>query len=318
MAARDEVRFGSILRRLLDERFHSRRKDFAALVHVSESALSQYVRGKATPSLHVLVAIARALDVSLDYLVFGVEPDAPAPDYTLITHVEEAIARTQIKTATLRDFVGRVGSALAEQVESTAKRLLVENVDTVLGGGLTAVEVRELERISTHIRIATADLDPDVVLLPDQDIDPADGEVAPAPFTPVISANVGRQREYSYVIPSGLEWRHRARQLRDTVAASGGFSNALVNRYLKFHPVPRALMPGYVVYKLDLGLVTARTGLLLDQISDFVDESTGLVALTEPTNRQTQHYSLIDTRHHQRIVDDHDSMTRVHKRLPFD
>lgn len=317
MSARDDIRFGTVLRHLLDERFPSRRKDFAAQIHLSESALSQYVRGKATPSLQVLVSIARVLEVSLDYLVFGVEPDAPAPDYALITHVEEVIARMQVETATLRDFVGRVGSAIADEIESTAKRLLVD-ADTVLGGGLTAAEVRELERISIYTRIATADLDPDVVLLPDQEAGPEEGDAVPAPFTPVISTNVKLQREYSYVIPDGPEWRRRARRLRDAVAASGKLSHSAVSRLLRFHAVPRALMPGYVVYKLDRGLVTSRTGLLLDQVSDFVDESTGIIALAEPTSRQTQHFSLIDTQHHHRIVNDHDSMTRVHKRLPFD
>ncbi len=233
MAHRDEIRFGQILRQLLNERFRNRRKDFARSIHVSESALSQYVRGKATPSLAVLVAIARELEVSLDYLVFGTEPDAPAPDYgNLVTHVEEAIARTQVKTATLRDFVGRVGATLAEQIESTATRLLKDN-DSSIGGGLTAAEVRELESISSQIRIATVDLDVDVLLLPGSDaVAPTDA--APAPFTPVISHNVRRGAEYLYVIPDGAEWRRKARRLRDAVATSEGMSAAVTDKRLKF------------------------------------------------------------------------------------
>ncbi|HEY0688697.1 MAG TPA: helix-turn-helix transcriptional regulator [Kribbella sp.] len=325
MAGRDDIRFGQILRQLLTERFRNKRKEFAHSIHVSESALSQYVRGKATPSLAVLVSIARELDVSLDYLVFGTEPETPAPDYGgLVAHVEEAIARTQVKTATLRDFVGRVGSALAEDIESTARRLLLEN-DRALGGGLTATEVLELESISKHIRIATVDLDLDVLLLADgsgdrdKDGDPAaDPDVAAAPFTSVISRNVRRGSEYSYVIPEGPEWRRKARQLRDAVGAYDGMANSAVDRRLKFYESGRALSPSYVLYTLDTALIDTRSERLLDQIGDFVNESSGLVALAEPTSRRTQYYMLIDPKHHQRIVADHDAMLRSCPRLVFD
>jgi transcriptional regulator with XRE-family HTH domain len=314
MARRDEIRFGQILRELLNERFRNRRKDFARSIHVSESALSQYVRGKATPSLAVLVAIARELDVSLDYLVFGTEPDAPAPDYgNLVTHVEEAIARTQVKTATLRDFVGRVGATLAEQIESTATRLLKDN-DSSIGGGLTAAEVRELESISKQIRIATVDLDVDVLLL----LDGSQTESAAGPFTPVISHNVHKGSEYFYVIPEGLEWRRQARRLRDAVSAAEGLTTAATDRRLKFFESGRALAPSYVVYTVDQERITQKSERLLDQIADYLDESSNVVALAEPSSRQSEYYSLIDRKYLQRIVDDHDAMTHSCPRLVFD
>src|SRR6266702_2846516 len=128
MSADGEIRFASVLRRLLDSRFKNNRREFAGRLHISESALSQYVRGKATPGLAMLVAIARELDVSLDYLVFGTEPASPTPDYgELVAHVEHAISRNQAQSASIRDFVGRVGSALAEQIESTVSGVLKES-----------------------------------------------------------------------------------------------------------------------------------------------------------------------------------------------
>jgi transcriptional regulator with XRE-family HTH domain len=321
MTGRD-VCFGQVLRQLLNERFRGRRRDFADVIHVSESALSQYVRGKATPSLAILVSIARALDVSLDYLVFGTEPDPPSPNYgSLVTHFEEAISRTQVRTATLRDFVGRVGSALAEDIESAAKRLLVENTAVVLGGGLTAAEVRDLECVSKHIRIATVDLDEDLLLLSDAEQDDETAErdgVAPTQFTPVISHNVGRGSEYDYVIPEGPAWRRNARRLRDAVSASAGLTNAQADRRIKFFESSRALVPGHVMYTVDRGLVTTKTERLLDRISDFIDETSGLVALTEPTSRQSPYYTLIDPRHHQRLVAEHNAITRSCPRLVLD
>jgi transcriptional regulator with XRE-family HTH domain len=323
MAPRDEIHFGQVLRQLLNERFRNRRKDFARAIHVSESALSQYVRRKATPSLAVLVAIARELDVSLDYLVFGTEPDAPAPDHgSVVAQMEEAIARTQVKTATLRDFVGRLGTALAAEIESTAQRLVIES-NTMLGG-LTAAEVYELENISRYTRIATADLDVDVLLLPGDvatmhDTDDADRrEVAPVPFTPVIINNIRRGRRYNYIIPEGQEWRRKARLLRDAVSESNGMSKSIVDRKLRFVESPRALTPSYVVYDLDYDLLSAQTERLLDRIRDFVDESSGLVALAEPTSRQTQYYTLIDRKFHSRILSDHETMARARHQLIFD
>jgi transcriptional regulator with XRE-family HTH domain len=315
MAPHDDIRFGQVLRQLLNERFRNRRKDFARSIHVSESALSQYVRGKATPSLSVLVAIARALDVSLDYLVLGTEPDTPAPDYGgLVGHVEEAILRAQVKTATLRDFVGRVGSSLAEDIESTARRLLSEDTAAVLGFGLTEPDLRELESVSRHTRISTVDLDPDVLDLPGErnGQDPTeDPDVAPTSLTAIIGANVGRGGEYDYVIPEGPEWQRKARRLRDAVATAGDLTSAVVDRRIRFFESSRPLVPGYVVYTVDKELVTTRTERLLDRISDFVDGDTGLVALAEPPSRQSQYYALIDTRHHQRLTADHDGRTNA-------
>ncbi len=326
MTAPDEIRFGQVLRQLLNERFRNRRKDFARSIHVSESALSQYVRGKATPSLSVLVAIARALDVSLDHLVFGIEPEQPSPYYgDLVTHVEEAIAGTQFKAARLRDFVGRVGSALAKDIEETATRILAENTAVVLGGGLTESEVRDLESISTLIRIATVDLDMDALPLTEaahgeqpEESAVARHDVARLSFTPVIRHNVMRGSEYHYVIPDGSEWRRTARRLRDAVGTADGFTKTLADRRLKFFASPHALVPGYVMYTVDFSLVTAGTARLLDRISDFVDESSCVVALTEPPSLQSRYYSLIDRRHHRRMIEDHDLMTRSCPRLAFD
>jgi len=324
MSAHDDIRFGQVLRQLLNERFRNRRKDFAHSIHVSESALSQYVRGKATPSLSVLVAIARALDVSLDYLVLGTEPDTPAPDYGgLVGHVEEAILRAQVRTATLRDFVGRVGSSLAEDIESTAKRLLTENRAAVLGFGLTAAELRELESISQHTRISTVDLEDDMVLLPGERTGQhptaeatEHPDVAPTSLTRVIGDNVRRGGEYDYVIPEGQEWRRKARRLRDAVAAAD-LTSAVVDRRMRFFESSRPLVPGYVVYTVDKELVTTRTERLLDRISDFVDAETGLVALAEPPSRHSQYYALIDPGHHRRLISEHDRLTNA-RPLPLD
>src|SRR5262245_53799997 len=75
MAAR-EIRFAQVLAQLMEERYSRNRAELASAAFVTPSALSQYARGKASPSLEVLAQLATVLDVSLDYLVFGEQPTA--------------------------------------------------------------------------------------------------------------------------------------------------------------------------------------------------------------------------------------------------
>ncbi len=323
MAGRDDIRFGQVLRQLLNDRFRNRRKDFAQAIHVSESALSQYVRGKATPSLAVLVAIARELDVTLDYLVLGTEPDPPAPNYgNLMTHVEDAVNRAQTKSVALREFVGRVGATLAEDIESTVEHVLAE-YKAAVPGTLTPDEVRVLELNSKQIRIATADLDVDLLLLRDDQAgsrSPSDEEVhaetAPTPFTSVISKNVDKGRDYFYVVPEGPTWRGKARRLRDAVSESDGLSKAATDRRLRFYGSDRALVPGFVLYTIDTSGITPKGERLVDQIADYVVDST--VALVEPSSRQPQQFLLVDPRFHSRLAEEHATMAHPSHRLRLD
>lgn len=49
------------------------RKDLAAQTGVSVSAISWYETGRTNPTAPVLAKIARALEVTTDYLILGVE-----------------------------------------------------------------------------------------------------------------------------------------------------------------------------------------------------------------------------------------------------
>lgn len=320
MSVHGEIRFASVLKGLLDTRFKNNRREFSSRLHVSESALSQYVRGKATPGLAMLVAIARELDVSLDYLVFGTEPAAPTPDYgELVAHVEHAISRSQAQSASIRDFVGRVGAALAEQIEATVSELIKESIPS---GGLTTAEMIKLEGNSRLTRIATADLDSDIILLGHGATESpvvhssSDSQAASGPFTSVVTSNILSGRDYFYAIPEGAGWRHKARRLREVVAAVGGVSTATVDRHIRFHESDRALVPGFVIYKIDAEAAAARSDPLLDQLADYVDAESSLVVLA--TNYQTQIYVPIEPKYHLRLVRDYEETIRSSPRLIFD
>lgn len=63
-------KIGERLLVLLKEK-HITQKDLAAMVGVSESALSRYIKNEREPKIEVLANLATALDTTVDYLVTG-------------------------------------------------------------------------------------------------------------------------------------------------------------------------------------------------------------------------------------------------------
>lgn len=65
-----EIKLGDNLKRLLKEQGYTQMK-FADVVGCTGGQINEYCLEKRYPSLLVLVALAQALDVSLDELVYG-------------------------------------------------------------------------------------------------------------------------------------------------------------------------------------------------------------------------------------------------------
>lgn len=55
---------------------------YADLLFISPSYLALIEAGKRFPSMEVLIQIAKLCNVSMDYLIFGEEPDKEEQDYT--------------------------------------------------------------------------------------------------------------------------------------------------------------------------------------------------------------------------------------------
>ncbi|GAA3203716.1 helix-turn-helix domain-containing protein [Actinocorallia longicatena] len=313
MEGNREIRFASVLRGLLDERFKNSRREFAARLHISESALSQYVRGKATPGLSMLASIAAELDVSLDYLVFGVEQESPTPDYgEFVAHLEHAFNRSRAESASTRDFVSRVGALLSQQIETAVDEVLKD----ITPRGLTTAEIIEIEGHSRITRIATADLDSDIVLLGfDPGAPGGRAQAAAGPFTSVVISNIKKGRTYYYAIPEGAEWRYKAERLRQVVANVGAMSLAAVDQRIRFHESDRSLVPGFVIYETEPSVVTAADGPLLGRAADLVDPGTGLIVLATSYNDQI--YVPIEPKYHRRVVRDYETTIRSGPRLTF-
>jgi transcriptional regulator with XRE-family HTH domain len=93
----------------MEQRYKRNRSALASAAHISASALSQYVRGRATPSLAVLVDLAQALEVSLDFFVYGQDALSGGDHAAWAQHRDDTVRHMTSEAASLLQFVGRVG-----------------------------------------------------------------------------------------------------------------------------------------------------------------------------------------------------------------
>lgn len=290
-----QMRFAQVLEELLDEKYRRNRAALADAAHVSPSALSQYVRGKATPSLAVLVDLAEALQVSLDHLVFGSDhPSSLSDAQHFASHLEDGIRRAQSDAAVLHDLVAKVGARLGQQVRDVAQEFLREA--STVGGTLDFQETILLERCSTRTAIVTANLDDEARISSTAGTGAA---TAPGQFTSTVIENIAAQSRYEFFIPVGPEAADAASRLRELVITRGGLDAAVVDRNLKITQIPRACVPGYVLYHVPVLALQKKTGDMYDRLAQFLvidslERGSAHIAIAEPASRSYQHNALID------------------------
>lgn len=303
MATGSSIKFAQVLSRLLEQRYKRNRAALASAAHVSPSALSQYTRGRATPSLAVLVDLAQALDVSLDYLVYGQHSSEGAEYAQWAQHLEDTVRRMTSEGASLRQLVARMGIEIAGRLHEVATEIVKEG--GARGGALTAPELAQLERYSSSTRIATVHLAE--VLLP-RETSP-DTVAAPGPFSDVVAANISAGNDYVYIIPDSRPWIRRARLMVKEVKkaieageASRNLDSVVANR-LQFYVTTDGLVPSYVIYQLDRARMAEEKPLLYDLVEGFLaadnemsEPSRGngsFLALILPSNPGFEVYPLI-------------------------
>jgi transcriptional regulator with XRE-family HTH domain len=293
--AAPEVRFAQVLGQLLTERYKRNRAALAQAAHVSPSALSQYVRGKATPSLDVLVHLAGALDVSIDYLVLG--EDQQSSNFEagyLSSQLEAGIRRAQTDAAALHDLVARVGARLGQQIKAAAQELLPEAVSGT--GALTADEATMVEGCSLHTSIVTSSLDTEVLVLPTGDNEET---AAPGPFAEVVVKNIEEHQRYEYFLPQYHNLDHSAYLLRQQVIEKSSLDPTEVDRYLKIYHVPRACAPGYLIYQVPITDLQRNAEVIYDRVAPFfatTASNPGMahIVTVEPASRSYRNFALLD------------------------
>ena len=291
-----ELRFAQVLDELLADRYRRNRAALAQKASISPSALSQYVRGRATPSLEVLVHLADALDVSLDYLVFGKERSSPGMDVGYFaSHLDEGLRRAQRDSANLYELVARVGVRLGDRVREVAEDLLPHVGQAA--GTLTAEEVTQVERCSVHTTIVTSSLAMEVLVNPG-----AEGREGSAPglFAHTVVENIRENHVYEYFIPQGKELSQAAGLLRQQIIELVELDAKLVDAHLHVTQVTRSCVPGYVVHAVSIPLLQQRAETVFDRVfpfmnTDFTPAGQAFLATVEPASRSYRHFAMLDS-----------------------
>jgi transcriptional regulator with XRE-family HTH domain len=299
-----EVIFAHVLKRLMEERYRRNRARLAVQVHISPSAISQYVCGRATPSLDILVHLADVLDVSLDYLVFGKEPAPMAPELGyLVGHFESHTRGVEARGISLHDLVARIGARVVTQIRSTAEELL--NDPRSLGGMLNPDDVIPIERCSVRTTILTTDLSREVLVFQQGE----ENVAAPSMFAQLIADNIRANVHYEYIVPKAAEWIETARYLRQEIVRLSELDLSHVERYLHIFHVNNACVPGFVVQHVVLEKLQRRAPDVLDRIVQFIhtdpeNKGMGFVAYSEPMNPGNEKFSLISKQNIPSILED--------------
>lgn len=267
------VKFPQVLGRLMEQRYKRNRAALASAAHISPSALSQYVRGRATPSLAVLVDLARALEVSLDFLVYGQDDSSSrgADHAAWVQHLEGTIRHMTSEAAAQRQVVARMGIEISARLHEVAAEVVKHS--GAGGGVLTFAEIAQVERYSRYTQIATVDLDTDV-LLPRGSL--SDTTVAPGPFADVVAANVSVGNGYEYIIPDSSRWISRARLITRKVRTAlvdqvgSRVSDNVVTKNLRFYVTTEGVVPSYVIYDLDQARLLQERPRLHDLVEEFL------------------------------------------------
>lgn len=282
----------------MDERYRRNRVALAEQAHVSPSAISQYVCGRATPSLDVLVKLAEIFDVSLDYLVLGREPAGPPPELGYLTgHFEAHIRSARVQEAALHDLTAHIGAEIggkiASLVRSTAEELSAAGMG--IAGMLSPTEVAMLERCDAQTTIVTSDLSSEVVVLAD---DGNESAAAPSMYSRVVAENIAEGNRYEYIVPDDPELRRTAALLRQELVRLTGLDTSTMDKRLRIRHVSRGCIPAFVIHHVVMQRIADRAPSLADRITRFVypdptNNQMGFVATITPASSSNQYFSLI-------------------------
>lgn len=256
-------RFPETLTSLIGERgYHRNRQPVLDAVGISASALSQYERGQANPTLPRLLALADFFGVSLDYLVFGTPHWALATSQPEVMRpVREALDDMRALTTAHTALVGRVGRMLADRIDEATREAVRESA---VEGLVSDDEIARLEAHAARADILTIDLDANVLSL-------ADGEDVAGTFLEVVALAIQRGCTYRFVVSSRPHTRDESvAAFRRLLAAQIGPD--LTDRRCA---IRRAVVPtvtGMGLYRLDLPALRSDDPGLLSQFADAIDD----------------------------------------------
>jgi transcriptional regulator with XRE-family HTH domain len=276
--------------------FSGTRKQICSAVGISASALSQFTRGQSRPSLETLVRLAQFFDVSLDYLVFGVDErrQAPAADHgPLARYIDVTLANLQTKSDERTALVARIARALAEQIDSTAQRLAGRNGSHA--GLLKDEETMVLEGYSVQTWILSMNLQYDIIQPDGEDDTGENAEAAAGRFLPIVVKNLSRGARYRFLLPAALrDWRPVVRSYRNILTRESTNPRLVINN-CGFRTTSSPLIAGCGLYQLDLPRMEHENPVLLEQIRHVVRD--GWIGYVIPPSQELRADALLDAGH---------------------
>lgn len=304
-----EIKLRETLRDLIEQRgFRRNRKPILLAANISPGALSQYLSGKNNPSLPVLVDLANFFNVSLDYLVLGVERrESETPDYgPLARYVDLSLARVQDQANRHSALVARVGRALADRVNSIASELTELGAAAIPAGMMYDDETLAVEGFSIETRLISMNLSYDIL------VDPESGEDAAGRFLPIVAANLDKGRSYKFLLPSPFnsDWETTVNRFRSLLSRQVASEAALGNCQFRITEGPTFV--GIGIYRLDSVSLKEQDPLLYQQLADFISEE-GWLGYSIPPSPDMLADSAFDANHLENAIKSFDSLWRKAK-----
>lgn len=195
MKDKSEIKLEEKLTELLT-RVDSSGSEIAREIGVSPASISQYRKGETQPSLEKLVALADALDVSLDYLVLGKDREAEEVDIDpIVKYLDQSLQDVQVQTAEHTAMVAHVGRRLSESIDEQIESYLSEDSGRHLYAGIISdTETGSLEGHSEVIRLILRDFSYNM------------SEDTPGSFFATVANNLSQGREYQYLLPQNSHY----------------------------------------------------------------------------------------------------------------
>ena len=232
----------------------------ARALGVNEATISHYLYGRVRPSFEVLVGIADFFNVSLDYLVFGERPRAPAQDDPagLRAQVRHAVAEASYLQGRRLDMIARITRRLESKIEETARAVTQDGDDRGPVGFVTDSEAIGLEACITRMRIMTRMFQSDV------------NEGEPGPFFDIVAANLRHGRPYQYLLyGERAGWIPQVEAFRALVQRSG-VPVELLQDNLQFRCLSGELVTSVCILDLDLIRLEREEPILLERHRDNI------------------------------------------------
>lgn len=256
MKDKSEIKLEEKLTELLT-RSDSSGSEIAREIGVSPASISQYRKGETQPSLEKLVALADALDVSLDYLVLGDDREAEEVDIDpIVKYLDQSLQDVQVQTAEHSAMVAHVGRRLSKTIDDQIESYLSEDSGRHLYAGIISdTETGSLEEHSNVTRLILRDFSYNM------------SENTPGSFFATVANNLSQGREYQYLLPknSDYNWSTVISNFRSLLIEQTK-SEVAVRDNCTFKITTDPIVCGFGLYNLEEGELQQNDPILYDYV----------------------------------------------------